>query len=176
MKTLGWLILGGGVLYLLDEMGVFGTTAVAAPATSTSPQANTSTSVSTSNTSASTTTGAVSGSTLSQLITLMQQYNQDPTVNQYSAYVYGTYYNMLKGCNSCAPDPNSMWPGYSTNPTNMSISTWWAAASATGISGLGIIARNVNPYLQGPRWANKIYGANLAPIGPETMVTYRSNY
>lgn len=51
-----------------------------------------------------------------------------------------------------------------------------ASYGLSGLRGLGLIANNVNPYLQGPRVArNQAYGANIYLNGIEKYMIQRSN-
>lgn len=156
MKTLLWLAAGGGVLYLLDTMGVFGTATVAtttsaASTTSSSPQAN--------NPNAT-----AQNQTLQMVIAKMQQNGLDPVNTYYSASQYNFFYQLVRGI----PGPE-----LDQFPANelISINDWWSAMTSNGFSGLGMIALHVNPYLQGPRTSPlKKFGAGLAPTGIETYI------
>lgn len=162
---IGWLIAGGAALYLADKMGYLsglniggGTTVQQTPADS--PQAN--------NPNTAQTNG-----TLTNMIQLMQQYNQDPMKQNYGAWVYNFYYKMLRGID--APDPYTMFPNRPNlaNET-MPINDWWAAMTGNGFSGMGMIAHHVNPYVQGPRFdPRKMFGAGLNPTGIEQMMVYK---
>jgi hypothetical protein len=217
MKDIGWLLLGGGVLYVMYEMGFFGT-ATAAPATttttSTSPQANQSTSVTSPSTTATTNnnstpspalvpapggTGTVaSPTTLAGLQAYVHAWAlTDPNFvmmasGQYAGqlmadpYKWNFYVNYGAPQTTGNPINTTMFAGTNAATSLSSAVTesqFWAAVGPTlssyglsGLGGLGLIANRVNPYLQGPRVGrSQIYGSNLAPTGPETMIVVRSN-
>ena len=159
MKPLVWILGIGGVLYLLDTMGYFGT------ATATTTTAAVGQPVSTGGTTTTTPQAAnpVATPTLAALVHLMQQNNQDPTAKDYSQYVYQTYYNLL------APGSHSFIDAGTGNATT-SITNWWSVVIGSGIAGLGMIAHHVNPYLLGPRTNPLSRFGNLAPTGIETYI------
>jgi hypothetical protein len=172
MKDLGWLLLAGGGLFVLYEMGFFGgtTTTTSTPVgTSTSPQGADNATSGQGGTVNQTTTSLPG---LTDVISLMKEYGQDPTVNQYSVYQYSYYYNMLSPNN---PVPANIPAMEALGSANVPISQWWQAlgTAVSGLSGLGRIAFGVNPYLLGPGHVSQQFvGAGLAPTGIETYVKY----
>lgn len=191
MKTLGYLLLGGGALYFLYESGMLGSVPTAvASGTSTSPQANTSTSVSTGATTAAT----VSGPSL----VAVQGYLQSNAamdgnfVKMASGQFAGQYMGSVDHWNfylakvvpsTSGVNTNQLFTGSNIDLSQpISFSQYWGIIGPYlthqyGMSGLGLIAHNVNPYKQGPRpyQVNQIFGANLAPTGMETYIKVRSN-
>lgn len=177
MKDIGWLLLAGGGLFLLYEMGFFGTAAASTTTTtvgtSTSPQGADNSTSGQGGTVNQTTTAPLP--TLTQVIAIMQQYNQDPTKNNYSQFIYQSYYNMLSPQN---PVPSNLPDLAALGNGNITIQAWWSAMQQdipglSGGYGLGRIAYGVNPYLLGPGHVNaQFVGAGLAPTGIETYIKY----
>lgn len=155
MKAIGWLAIGGVGLYLADQMGLFaslsGTTTTSQVATS--PQA-------------ANPNAAQTNQTLNMVIAAMQKDGLDPVHQYYSASQYNFYYNIVRGI------PGPELPQFPVNEL-ISVSDWWGGLTASGLSGLGMIAHHVNPYLQGPRANTAMFGAGLAPNGMETYIIRR---
>ena len=152
-----WLGLGGVVLYVLDKAGYFGNLSLSSGTTTTTNAANPN--------------ATITNDTLNKMITLMKSYNQDPTSNNYSAYVFNSYYKMVRGVDAPL---GVMFPNDDLTTKLYTISEWWTALTGQGLSGLGLIAHHVNPYLSGPRvGAHQVFGSGLAPTGMETYAKYK---
>lgn len=161
MKMIGWLILGGGTLYLLDKMGILGgivPTASGAPIAS-SPQAANATNA---------TAVISSNTTLQAILAELSNAGVNPQSLQ-TVYTWNYYYTKARGVNG--PDPSMILPNNPNAATEqISLSEWWSGMNSAGFSGMGAIAHHVNPYLQGPRATMRAFGAGLAPTGMETYI------
>lgn len=191
MKNIGWLLLGGGVLYWLYESGVLGaTTTTPAVSTSTTPQANDGTATGTTSKAAVVTLVQGPNGPVPAPTTLADIYTQilnwatpDPGFTVLSdGMLAGSSYQWATLLNLVFPKAAPVDLGVMLNGADPSaqirLDAWWLWAKAYlqskyGLSGLGMIAHHVNPYLQGPRpfGVHQVFGANLAPNGMETYVT-----
>ena len=105
--------------------------------------------------------------TLNQVAQLMQQGGDSPN-GYHSVDVYNYYYKTVRGVNG--PDAATLFPN--NDPAKLyGIMEWWNAMTGQGFSGMGSIARHVNPYknpVQG-----LYFGSNIRPNVSETMIVKR---
>lgn len=159
-QLLGWGIAAVGGYFLLQHFGIdllgSGTTATG---TTTTPQANDNTANGTGVTASATAT-AILAMVAGQNYTAANGWN-----GLFNADQWNSFYAAVRGVPGPAPETIG-FTGTNRNK-NMSFAEYWAAMTAGGFSGLGVIAHSVDPY-----WNNQgtPYGSNLLPNGFETYV------
>lgn len=186
MKAIGWILAGGAALYLADKMGYLSglvgtsTTTGTSTAAAGQPISTDGTPVSTTtNASSNNTTTNVSTTTIAQLQSqLLNAASKDSNFTQVYGTWVGTPYHWMYYVSQLIPnisiDLSSLLPGVDLTQA-VSFDVFFGRLKAyligQGFSGMGMIARHVNPYTQGPRnVSTKRFGANLSPTGMETYI------
>lgn len=159
-KTIGWLIAGVGGYWLLEQLGyvpcLFGCTQATTTPTATSPQAA----------NPNNAVNATAAATTAQLVADAMTKNNDNPNAYHTVWQWNFYYQNVRGVPG--PDPNVLFPTDPNATTKMySWSEYWTAMQGQGFSGLGMIAKNINPY-NNPMGSP--FGSYLTPRGIETYV------
>lgn len=165
-KTIGWLIAAIGGYWLLEQMNyvpcLFGCTAATpSTGTATTPQAANPNNATTAATTSSATPSAIQAAMVA---------NHDDFTKMHTAWQWNYYYQNVRGIPG--PDPNVLFPNnpYATSQ-EFTFDEWWSAMQGQGFSGLGLIAKNVNPY-NNPMGTP--FGSYLSPRGIEKFTVYPS--
>jgi hypothetical protein len=95
----------------------------------------------------------------------MQAVNDDPNQN-HTVWEWNYYYQLVRGIPG--PDPTVVLPNNANADTELiSLNEWWTGMTGAGFSGMGNIARGVNPY------ANPMgtpMGSYLTLLGSEAAI------
>jgi hypothetical protein len=107
--------------------------------------------------------------TINAIIADMTSNGEDPS-KYYSTDKWGFYYRRTRGID--APTQDVLFPG---DPANKmySLPEWWGAMTGHGFSGIGTIARHVNPYINPVVGLH--YGSNLRANASEKSVVKFTN-